>query len=216
MSYANLAIPGQALQRGFRGCSTRLGDFIPLGDFAIGTLSEGKGLFTWHAHEAFATLQGAVNTSPLTLDEPILEGAMVQFEPDSEEEMACPAGPNQFIALLSTLTPSPNYCYAIRISGLFSSIRLTSLPGAVAAWDLPGTMIHRREGLRGILMGFYFPSFLENVAWAGYRFHFLSDDHSIGGRLVDCEIEQLQVALRHVDECRLSVPKTADFQLADF
>lgn len=215
MSHLHLALPSSALHRGFRGCSSRLEDFGRLGDFAIGLLSETRNLFVLLGNEAWACgAYGAVSRlAPAT---PLLEGAIVPFVPDAEEEVACPPGPNQFVEMISRMTPSPNFAYAVRIGGMFSSMRISSIPddGPVPGREV-GTL-RCLENVRGILLGFYLPALLGDVAWAGYRFHFLSEDHSVVGRLVDCEIETARVALQHLDECRIALPKTSDFQLADF
>ena len=216
MSHVSLALPGSALHRGFRGCSTRLNDFTGLGNLAIGTLPDKKGLFTFYEDLAVASGNNDCSTRPLSAEESVLDGAIVQFAPESEEEVPCPAGCNQFVATISRMTPSPNYAYAVRVQGLFSQLRISPLPYYHPAHEIPDSLIRRLCQIRGILLGFYFPPLLDDVAWSGYRFHFLSEDRTLTGRLLDCEIGNPQIALHHLDECRITLPKTSDFQLTDF
>ncbi|HBA85226.1 MAG TPA: hypothetical protein DCZ95_14145 [Verrucomicrobia bacterium] len=216
MSHVSLALPGLALQRGFRGCSNRLDDFAGLGNLAIGTRPDKKGLFTLYEDQVVASCRNDCIACPLALDESILDGAIVQFAPESEEEVSCPAGCNQFVTTISRMTPSPNFAYAVRVRGLFSQLRISPLPHYHPAHEIPDSLLCRLGQIRGLLLGFYFPTLLDDVAWSGYRFHFLSEDHTVTGRLVDCEIGNPQIALQHLEECRITLPKTSDFQLADF
>lgn len=212
MSHVHLALPQAALAGGFRGSSGRLVDFCQRGDFAIGVLPADGGLFTFEGASALGFGEDGESFS-LAPETPVLAGAVATLSPpDAVEELACPAGANQFVATLSALMPSPNFAYALRAEGCFERVRTVAqwspeaLTGRVRTW----------ENVRGRLLGFYFPPWLESVAWAGCRFHFLSEDRMAGGRLVDCETDRLVVALRHLTECRVGIPGTADFQLADF
>ncbi len=216
MSHVNLALPGSALQRGFRGCSNRLKDFTALGNLAIGTLPDHKGLFTFYENLIVTSGIHDCIARPLSMDEPMLDGAIVSFAPESEEDVPCPSGSNQFVATISRMTPSPNYAYAVRVEGLFAQLRISPMPYYHPTHEIPGSMIQRLGQIRGVLLGFYFPVLLDDVAWSGYRFHFLSKDHTVTGRLVDCEIEKPQIALQHLNECRIVLPNTSDFQLTDF
>ena len=212
MSSVHLALPRAALAGGFRGSSGRLGDFCRLGDFAIGTLPEGGGLFTFEGGRAWGSGDDGVLVS-LPPETPILAGAAAFLAPpDAVEDVECPAGANQFVAALAALMPSPNFAYAIRVEGHFERVR--TAPGLGGMGE--DASVRTLENVGGALLGFYFPPLLESVAWGGCRFHFVSEDRAAGGRLVDCEMARSVVTLRHVDECRVGIPGTADFQLADF
>ena len=107
MSHVNLALPGSALQHGFCGCSIQLNDFCPLGNLAIGTLPNNQGIFTLHKEQVYASVTSNCSTSQLSPSDSILNGAIVQFTSDTEEEVICPSGPNQFVTMISRMTPSP-------------------------------------------------------------------------------------------------------------
>ncbi len=216
MNAVHLALPESALQRGFRGCSCRLEDFNKLGNFAIGTLPDGKGLFTQYGPAFWRADPDQCTAHPIPPSEFLLTGATVSFAAETEEEVDCPAGANQFVSMIARMTPSPNYTYAVQIHGLFSRMRISPSPCYDPFRDLPDDHLFQLEQVQGSLLGFYFPPLLENVAWSGYRFHFLSADHTRTGRLVDCEIEKPRVALQHLDECRIALPQTPDFQMTDF
>ena len=212
MSHVHLALPQAALTGGFQGSSGRLVDFCQRGDFAIGALPQDGGLFTFEGVRALGVGDdgGTFSLSPET---PILAGAVASLAPpDAVEEVVCPAGANQFVSTLSALMPSPNFAYAIRVEGPFEWVKTTAQFGHEAS----SRSVRTWKKVRGLLVGFYFPPLLESVAWAGCRFHFLSEDRAVGGRLVDCEIARSLVTLRHLIECRVGIPSTADFQLADF
>ena len=211
-----LALPGTVLAAGFRGCSGTLGEFCRACDFAIGTLPGNGGVFTFDGGQILGTVSDDCCPILLGAEASMLEGARGRLNPpDAVERMACPPGDNQFMATLAGLMPSPNYGYAIRVEGTFGRARVTSRAESVRGGGTLEKGVRTVEGVTGVLLGFYLPPWLETVAWAGCRFHFLSEDRRIGGRLLDCEIAHPRISLRHVNECRLAIPGTADFHLAD-
>ncbi len=216
MNPVYLALPESALQRGFRGCSSRLEEFGKLGDFAIGTLPKENGLFTLCEDQIWGSGNGHCTARPISRSEFLLDGAIVPFAAETEEEVKCLSGVNQFVTMIARMTPSPNYAYAVRIRGTFSTMQITSAPHYCPIHDIPDDRLFQLKNVKGALLGFFFPPLLEQVAWTGYRFHFLSADHAVTGRLVECEIEKPLVALHHLDECRIALPQTSDFQMTDF
>lgn len=216
MSPVHLALPESALQRGFRGSSCRLEDFSRLGNFAIGALPNDNGLFTQCGNTFWRADPDQCMAHPIPHAESLLTGVTVSFTAETEEDVDCPAGANQFVSMIARMTPSPNYAYAVQIHGLFTHMRISPSPYYGPLLDLPGDRLIHLEQVEGALLGFYFPPLLQDVAWGGYRFHFLSADHTRTGRLVDCEIEKPRVALQHLDECRIALPQTPDFQMTDF
>ena len=216
MNYMQLALPGTAVAAGFSGSSGTLAAFCGTVDFAIGTLPGEGGLFTFEGGRALGAAGDDCVTFAIEAGASILEGAGGRIFPsDAAERIDCPPGDNQFVARLAGMMPSPNYGYAVRVEGTFARVRVTTRSG-MRRWKEHGQRgIRTLEGAKGILLGFYLPPCLGPVAWAGCRFHFLTDDRAVGGRLVDCEIERPSIALRHVDECRIAIPGTADYHLAE-
>ena len=50
----------------------------------------------------------------------------------------------------------------------------------------------------------------------GYHFHFLADDHSSGGHVLDLKADSLEIELDFQSNLRLAHPETQQFREADF
>ena len=50
---------------------------------------------------------------------------------------------------------------------------------------------------------------------AGYHLHFLSDDHTAGGHVLDCRGSRLEVRLQEESDVHLALPDTVAFRDAD-
>ena len=90
--------------------------------------------------------------------------------------------------------PDMNLFCAVRVRGRFSAIRVRSVlpqrkPYPPLAAAAANQVIFAREGVAGTLVGFRSPRYAAGVAVPGYHLHFLSDDRTFGGHLLDFTIE---------------------------
>jgi acetolactate decarboxylase len=86
--------------------------------------------------------------------------------------------------------------WALKISGLFSTLRLRSVPKQVEPFPtlaeaLKGQVFFPKESIKGTMVGFRFPSQVGWVNVPGTHFHFLSDDKQSGGHVLDCAFESV-------------------------
>jgi acetolactate decarboxylase len=64
------------------------------------------------------------------------------------------------------------------------------------------------------MLGFRFPAYVEGIEVAGYHLHFVSDDRSRGGHVLDSRVgEGLRVRLDPSDDLHIELPPAID--LAD-
>src|SRR5918997_1041379 len=62
------------------------------------------------------------------------------------------------------------------------------------------------RGLRGSLAGFRFPDRAGGLNVAGYHFHFISEDRSVGGHLLECRISRGELRVDHESSLKLELP----------
>jgi acetolactate decarboxylase len=62
------------------------------------------------------------------------------------------------------------------------------------------------RGLRGSLAGFRFPDRAGGLNLAGYHFHFISEDRSVGGHLLECRISRGELRVDHESSLKLELP----------
>lgn len=114
---------------------------------------------------------------------------------------------------------SANLFYAVRVDGHFDCVRtramqatLDGLPLAQAAAVQPEFQFHDVDGT---LVGIWAPGFSSSLNIAGYHFHFLSNDRTKGGHLLECTGRNLKVQIERLTDFHLSLPETEEFLRAD-
>ena len=114
---------------------------------------------------------------------------------------------------------SYNLFYAFRIDGHFGNVHtramretLEGLPLAKAAAIQPEFEF---TGVDGTLVGIWAPQFSSALNIAGYHFHFLSEDRSKGGHLLECSGKHLRIRVERLNDFHLSLPESEEFLRAD-
>jgi len=114
---------------------------------------------------------------------------------------------------------SDNLFYALRIDGHFGHVHtramretLEGLPLAKAAAIQPEFEF---TGVDGTLVGIWAPQFSSALNIAGYHFHFLSEDRSKGGHLLECSGKHLRIRVERLNDFHLSLPESEEFLRAD-
>jgi acetolactate decarboxylase len=114
---------------------------------------------------------------------------------------------------------SDNLFYAFRIDGHFGHVHtramretLEGLPLAKAAAIQPEFEF---TGVDGTLVGIWAPQFSSALNIAGYHFHFLSEDRSKGGHLLECSGKHLRIRVERLNDFHLSLPESEEFLRAD-
>jgi acetolactate decarboxylase len=114
---------------------------------------------------------------------------------------------------------SDNLFYAFRIDGHFGHVHnramketLEGLPLAKAATVQPEFEF---TGVDGILVGIWAPQFSSALNIAGYHFHFLSEERSKGGHLLECSGKHLRTRVERLNDFHLSLPESEEFLRAD-
>lgn len=120
---------------------------------------------------------------------------------------------------LDRLRDSQNVFYAIRIDGEFEAVTTRSVRPTPEGTPLVSAAAQQREfhlrGVRGTLVGFWSPGYLQTILVAGYHLHFLSDDRKSGGHLLACAGRGLQAQVRREADFRVSLPESPSFLHAD-
>ena len=114
---------------------------------------------------------------------------------------------------------SDNLFYAFLIDGHFGHVHtramretLEELPLAKAAAIQPEFEF---TGVDGTLVGIWAPQCSSALNIAGYHFHFLSEDRSKGGHLLECSGKHLRIRVERLNDFHLSLPESEEFLRAD-
>lgn len=141
------------------------------------------------------------------------------FRPTIEAAIDAPTTYDAFLATLETLLPSPNIFYAIRVDGLFDTVKTRSVPRTECYIPLVEVAAHQPvfefETIAGTLAGFYTPDFMAAVSVPGMHLHFLSDDRTHGGHLLSCRPRQVSITLQPLLTLELALPATEQYLHTD-
>ncbi len=100
---------------------------------------------------------------------------------------------------------------AVRATGRFADLRLRSVARQHHPYPpLRDVVAHQTEwqvtSAVGTIVGFRFPDTLAGVEVPGYHVHFLSDDRTAGGHVIDLTMLDGDVQLQHCDNLHVELP----------
>ena len=120
---------------------------------------------------------------------------------------------------IDPVRPGANFFVAIRITGVFEHVAMRTVSrvpegtGLLEASSKQTTF--NAEQVSGTLVGFWSPTHTTSLNIPGYHFHFLADDHSSGGHVLDVKADALKIELDFQSNLRLALPETKQFLEAD-
>jgi len=134
------------------------------------------------------------------------------FEPD---QIFFPGWNLDYAALcdyIDKFTGSKDKFYAIKVQGKFKSVKVRSVPAQTQPYPtlkeaLMNQKIFNYDDIEGTLVGFRFPQYMDKLNVPGYHLHFLSQDKSRGGHLLDCRINDVSIEVDELSKYTLEVAK---------
>jgi len=122
----------------------------------------------------------------------------------------------QFKTEIDSLMVSSNLFYAIKMHGTFSRVKTRSVPAQQKPY-LPLVEItsnqpeFEKQEVTGTLSGFYCPPFVTGINVPGYHMHFLADDKSFGGHVLEFEMTEGTLWLDQINDFRMLLPEEGGF-----
>lgn len=121
---------------------------------------------------------------------------------------------------LDHVVASKNLPYAVKIEGLFNSVKTRSVPKQARPYAklpeaLKGQRVYEYSNVRGTIVGFRMPEYLKGVNTPGYHFHFISEDRKTGGHLLECETNDIIIYIDDIKEFRMVLPDSGEFLKTD-
>lgn len=213
-----LSAPINALVEGLYVENTTMAEIKRHGDFGLGTFNFLDGemvLLDGHVYQ----IRSDGKVYHVEEDEESPFACVTFFNPDTLDELENIDNSKGFHDLLSSLIPSENMLYAIRIDGTFSHVKTRVVPRSEnyrplveATKNQPVFDFH---DVRGCLAGFYTPRFMESLNAPGYHLHFLSEDRQHGGHLIECAMGKVRIGIQHVPKLDVGLPMTLDYLTTD-
>ena len=188
------------------------------GDFGLGTFENLDG--------EMVVLDGAIYQARsdgkvlnITDDVGTPFAVVTHFTADQDQTIESASNFEEITKICDQYRDSDNLFYAFRIDGRFAHIHtramkvpLNGLPLAKAAAIQPEFEF---TDVSGTLVGIWAPQFSSALNVAGYHFHFLSEDRTKGGHLLECSGKNLRIRVERVNDFHLSLPESEEFLRAD-
>ncbi len=144
------------------------------------------------------------------------------FEPDFSFDINETIDYDALRAKINEQLPSKNMFYAFKIKGEFSYMKCGGLhkqePPFKDGLDvlIPNRPVFERENFKGTMVGFFCPDFIGDINASGYHLHFISDDKTFGGHVMEFQAEYLNVAMDEIYEYQFVLPNTEAYRNVGF
>ncbi|HEX5609558.1 MAG TPA: acetolactate decarboxylase [Solirubrobacterales bacterium] len=187
------------------------------GDLGLGTLNGLDGEMIALEGEFFrADVDGAVHPVPPEALTPF--AVVTRFEPEVDVRIEAADGALDHSGLLTrldALVPAGATSCAIRLDGRFELVRARSVPRQHPPYRPLTEVVAEQHvfelaDVEGTMLGFRFPAYVEGIEVAGYHLHFISEDRSHGGHVLDSRSTALRARLDPSNDLHVELPPAVD------
>ena len=188
------------------------------GDFGLGTFAGLNGEMIVVDGHIFR-IEGSGRISEASPQDEAPFATVTRFDPTVDQTMEATDSLDDLKAHLDTFRRSDNLFYAFRIDGPFRHVRTRAVcppkPGATLLDAAKAQHEFEFTGSRGTLVGIYSPSFSGAVSVPGYHMHYLSDDRTEGGHLLQIKTGQVRLRVQELEDFHVALPENEEFLKAD-
>ena len=207
-----------ALVEGIYQGAVRVGTLREHGDLGLGTFEHLDGEMVIVDGHCF---QVRSDGSVRECDDDVLSpfAVITRFAPEGAVTLdQCP-DLSHLTSRFDGLRHSDNFFFALRVDGHFEYVHTRAMcrtdegvPLVQAAAVQPEFKFH---DVTGTLVGFWTPEYAKTLNVPGYHLHFVSDDRTSGGHLLQCRGDHLCLQIQREGDYRIALPETEDFFKAD-
>ncbi|MCR8967773.1 acetolactate decarboxylase [Streptococcus zalophi] len=107
---------------------------------------------------------------------------------------------------------SQNLFFSVKVKGVFSKMHVRMIPKSKTGERFAEIAKHQpeftEENISGTLVGIWTPELFHGVSVAGFHLHFLSDDVSFGGHVMDFVMEKGAIEIGIINQLEQHFPVT--------
>ena len=110
-----------------------------------------------------------------------------------------------------------NSMHVVRVDGTFSQISARSASAYHSQHVTLKEILQKTQkeftlcDIRGTLVCVYFPDYMDTINAAGWHLHFLSEDKSCGGHVIDLKMKQGTAIINKISRVQIELPNTPAF-----
>jgi acetolactate decarboxylase len=192
-----------------------VGELKSNGDFGIGTFNALDGEMVMIDSRVYK-----IKSTSEIVEVPDTEmtpfAAVTYFDRDETHELVNIESLDALQKELDKIIVNKNKFYVFRIDGIFNNIQARSVPiqqkpYPILSEAVKAQAVFNYSNIAGSLVGVWCPDDVGGVNVPGYHFHFISQDHTKGGHLLDVSFKKAESFVDPTDEFFMIVsPTTAD------
>ena len=189
------------------------------GDFGIGTFNGLDGEMIGLEGKFYQIkADGVAYSVPDAMKTPF--AVVTHFKPNQEVFLDSAVDCNQLEKHLDTILPTKNIIYAFKIEGDFKYIKTRSVPKQSKPYPPLIEVVKDQptfefQDVKGTIVGFWFPDYMEGINVPGYHFHIITEDRKAGGHLLECELQNVRIEIDYLSELFMALPDNSEFYNAD-
>lgn len=197
-----------------------LGELKQHGDLGIGTFDALEGeMIVIDGNVYQARTDGTVIEMPDDAATPF--AAVVPFNADQTVPVRDePLTKEMLQSYLNELEPNKNLFAACRLDGTFSAMKVRSVPKQEKPYPPLAEVVKQQavfelENISGTVLGFRCPEFVKGINVPGYHLHFISDDRTSGGHILDFTATDGTLQIDTCNKFYMVLTDTEDFSSLD-
>ena len=204
-----------ALLDGVYDGDATVADILQHGDFGLGTFNHLDGEMVILDGVCYRLrADGTATRAALTDRTPF--AAVTRFHRDFQIPITARTDRAKVTDAIDQRITSTNLIYAIRVTGHFADLHTRTVmeqqqPYPPLTEATEGQAETRFADVSGTVVGFRTPDFEQGISVAGYHLHFLTDDRTAGGHVLDFTLERGDVAVSAASQLHLSLPTSGAF-----
>ena len=189
------------------------------GDLGLGTLNGLDGeMIALDGRFYRADVDGFVH--PVATSERTPFAVVTEFAPTIEARVEGVLSHEELLARLDELTPADASSCAIRLDGRFDLVRARSVPRQSPPYRpltevVAEQHVFELRAVTGTMVGFRFPAYAEGIEVSGYHLHFIDEDRSRGGHVLDSRARDLVARLDPSNDLHVELPPQVELSDPD-
>jgi acetolactate decarboxylase len=204
---------GALLEGSFEGDVT-FAELAEHGDLGIGTVNHLDGeMVALDGRFYRADIEGRLTEVPASDRTPF--AVVVAFEPGTEFDLEGSLDHATLLEEIDRRIPADPASCAVRVDGRFELVKARSVPRQEPPYRPLTEVIAEQHvfelaDVDGTMLGFRFPDYAEGIEVSGWHLHFVSEDRSRGGHVLDSRSSTLHVTLDPSGELHVELPPGID------
>lgn len=188
------------------------GDLLHYGDFGLGTFDRLDGEMIVLGGTVYqAKSDGKIYTPAPSLSVPF--AAVCRFSPDRTFPLDA-TGYDALCRRVDEAVANPNTFCAVQVRGSFKKVKFRSVPAQAKPYPplakaAKNQSVFELQDVSGTIVGFRCPPFVKGVNVPGYHLHFITDDLTRGGHLLDMEMAHGSCLLDVCNRFLMILPENA-------